>query len=133
LVFVWNYDSLVKDISIGWFSDFVDYTLGVSLTKKYPMNIKLEELFEKYELSLWDRHEIRQIFRFVAPEKKQKILDNFEAIALDFSQLEQELVLEQEVLLGKTLHHIESRVSELQKKKLKNLTSELLTDFKETL
>ncbi len=63
------------------------------------MNVMLEKLFEAYKVSPKDQHEIRQIFLFVSEEKKQKLLDNFKEIILEFQVLRENLHAEQEILL----------------------------------
>ena len=44
------------------------------------MNVILEKLFEKYNLGEKDRYEINQIYDFLTPEKKIKLVENFEGI-----------------------------------------------------
>lgn len=97
------------------------------------MNIKLEQLFDFYKLSLRDRHEIRQIFLFVSLEKKQKILDSFPEIVRGMRELQEDILAEQEILLGKTLETLESKVANIRKKHISSFTETSLCDLKKAI
>jgi hypothetical protein len=97
------------------------------------VNTKLEQLFDLHTLSLRDRHEIRQIFLFVSSEKKQHILDRFSDIVTGMRQLVADMVREQEILLGKTIESIESKVVQLRKQHIASFTENSLSHFKKAI
>ncbi len=71
------------------------------------MNVALESLFTKHEISKKDCHELRQIFMLLPSEKKQFILDNFVIIASKIKKIEQNTIIEQEILLDSIIPEIQ--------------------------
>ena len=63
------------------------------------MNIRLELLFEKHNVSQKDRYEINQIFWLLPPEKQQNILKNFDIMIFRFEQIHKEIDLERRILI----------------------------------
>lgn len=63
------------------------------------MNTQLEKLFEIYNISAKDRYEINQIFWLLPPDKKQKILRNFETLSFRLEQIHKEIDLERRILV----------------------------------
>ena len=82
------------------------------------MNIKLEQLFEIYQFSPKDRYDFLQIYNLLPDFKKIKVIESFEEIAKKLDMLRADLHLEQEILFGKTLENIESRLEALERGKV---------------
>ncbi len=82
------------------------------------MNIKLEKLFETYQFSPKDRYDFLQIYNLLPDYKKIKVIESFEEIAKKLDILRENLHLEQEILFGKTLENIESRLEALHRAKI---------------
>ena len=90
------------------------------------MNVILEKLFEKYNLGEKDRYEINQIYDFLTPEKKIKLVENFEGIVWHIQVLKQDMFAEQEILFGKTLQGIEERIRQAKQNQIRhNAESEI--------
>lgn len=82
------------------------------------MNIQLEKLFEIYQFSPKDRHEFLQIYTLLPDFKKIRVIESFAEIAQKLDILRSDLHLEQEILFGKTLESIESRLEGLHRAKI---------------
>lgn len=72
------------------------------------MNTQLEMLFEKYNISEKDRHEINQFFMLVPEEKKKNILSNFWLLASRLEQIHKEIDLEKRILIWDLFEDIKS-------------------------
>ena len=81
------------------------------------MNTKLEHLFENHDLSEKDRYEINQIFELLPDQKKQNLLDNFEALAFRIEKIKVDMVVEQDILIWDSLNRIESAFEEVKNNK----------------
>ena len=82
------------------------------------MNIKLEKLFEIYQFSPKDRYDFLQIYNLLPDFKKIKVIESFEEIARKLDILRADLHLEQEILFGKALENIESKLESLHRAKI---------------
>jgi hypothetical protein len=82
------------------------------------MNIYLETLFKKYRLSEKDRYEILQIYTFLPEEKKQNLINNFEAIVFKIQKIEKTLELEKEILIWDSVERVRQAVLQNRKKTL---------------
>lgn len=91
------------------------------------INIYLEKLFEKYEVSTKDRFEIRQIFTFLSDTKKQNLLDNFWSLAIFLKISHSEMIKEQEILLWKIVSNIENEIQQIWKNILKSNVKQALS------
>lgn len=87
------------------------------------MNTKLEALFEEYNVSKKDRHEIWQIYSFLPVEKQKKLLQNFWILIFRLQKIEEDIQIEREILIGDALNNIQAVVkrveSEIKEKKIK--------------
>jgi hypothetical protein len=64
------------------------------------MNTHLKKLFDKYNISIENRHDILQIFSVLPDTKRQNLLNNFEALAIKLQKIEEELEVERNILLS---------------------------------
>jgi hypothetical protein len=94
------------------------------------MNIRLQKLFDTYNLQDKDRYEISQIYQILPPGKRQNLIDNFETIVGNITKLHQDIGLEQEILLGEALSDIESQIGIVHKKRITQETTNDLGQFK---
>lgn len=97
------------------------------------MNVHLEKLFLKHNLSYKDCYEIQQIYDFLPPNKRQNLIDNFDVIVWELLWLKKEIGFEQEMLLWETLKNIESKVSQMKKKQILQWTGNILSDLKKQI
>jgi len=63
------------------------------------MNIYLEKLFEKYNLSPKDRYDISQIYSLLPVEKQKNLMNNFEVLAYRIKQIEEQVHNERDILI----------------------------------
>jgi len=63
------------------------------------MNTFLQELFEKYEISDKDKHNILQMYNILPDYKKQNILNNFETLVYKIKKIEEDINIEKEIIL----------------------------------
>ncbi len=63
------------------------------------MNTKLQKLFEQYNVSLQNKHEINQIFLLLPLDKQRNLINNFEKLILRLEQIEKEINLERRILI----------------------------------
>ncbi len=78
------------------------------------MKTRLEILFDTYELSEKDRHEFLAIYTMLPSEKRIRVIENFESIMQELQEHKNDLYLEQEILFGESLRHIEETLSRLK-------------------
>lgn len=97
------------------------------------MNTFLEKLFQEYNFSEKDRYDFLQIYWLLPDIKKKRVVDNFHQIALQIQDLKEDLAIEQEILLGKTLTSIEKRLASVWKKQLLSKVSSELEELKQML
>jgi len=97
------------------------------------MNPKLKELFRKYTFSHKDEYDFMQIYNLMPDYKKVRAIENFESIAYNILALKQEVLQEHEILFGKALDNIHSRLLERRKKTLSQKTRSAVTSLKSTL
>jgi len=97
------------------------------------MNIQLEKLFRNYNLEAKDRYEIRQIFEMLPDYKKARFLESFDELVTRLQTLRAELIQEQEILLGDSLKNIETRVQQIEKKRLHYTTKNNIQALKTML
>ncbi len=94
------------------------------------MNIYLEKLFTKFEISPKDKYEIRQIFSFLPVYKKKNLLDNFESLISYLKISRESMINEQEILLGKVISNIQDELMQIWKNSLKVKVKEALWTIK---
>lgn len=82
------------------------------------MNTLLETLFDKYSLSIKDRHDIRQTFSLLPPQKQQNLLNNFEVLAGRLKRIEEELYQEREILIWTALENIRAVVDRVERENI---------------
>ena len=83
------------------------------------MNTLLEKLFEQYHISPKDRYEINQIYGLLPTEKKQNLLNNFEALSIRLNKIEEDLNFEREILVWSALQKIKNTIERVKRKELK--------------
>lgn len=80
------------------------------------MNIYLETLFDRYNLSEKDRHDILQFFTFLSDDKKQNLINNFEIVVYKMQKIEKSLELEKEILIWDSVERVSQAVMQNRKK-----------------
>lgn len=94
------------------------------------MNTQLEKLFEVYQISLKDRHEVRQIYSLLTLNKQRELLENFATIAARFHQIEEEIRVQRELLIWDKVEEIRQLILKNREKAM--IQSEI-SDLKETI
>lgn len=91
------------------------------------MNTRLEMLFKKHNLPEKDRFEINQIFWLLPSNKQQNLLNNFDLLAIRLEQINKEINLERDILIGNEVDNIRNLIisSRINKEK-EELKKELL-------
>ncbi len=97
------------------------------------MNIMLEQFLDKSLLQQSDKFEIRQIFYMLPSEKQINFLENWTKTESFLLKLRENLVKEQEILLGKALDNIEKALSNAQRNGIKRWVTDAVTNLKKTL
>ncbi len=97
------------------------------------MNIMLEQLLDKSPLEQVDKFEIRQIFYILPAEKQINFLANWDKTETYLLKLRENLVKEQEILLGKALENIEKALSNAKRNWIKKWVSDAVTSLRKTL
>lgn len=97
------------------------------------MNIRLEELFAKYELSTKDRYDFLQIYNLLPSHKKVRVVENFSTIMKNIDALKDDLYFEQEILFGRALENIGSHIATAKKNAVSKNTGEAIAELKNTL
>lgn len=97
------------------------------------MNIMLEQLLDKSPLEQVDKFEIRQIFYILPDEKQINFLANWDKTERYLLKLRENLVREQEILLGKALDKINDIISEAKRNWIKRWVTDAVTNLKKTL
>lgn len=90
------------------------------------MNIYLEGLFEKYNISDRDRYEIRQVYNLLPDNKKQRIVNNFESLVVKLETINEQLEIEKNILIWEA-------VIEIKKKSLEKYKKEENKDFRKEI
>ena len=85
------------------------------------MNTLLEKLFEQYHISPKDRYEINQIYGLLPTEKKQNLLNNFEALSIRLNKIEEDLNTEREILIWEGVENIRKTIIKARINKEKKL------------
>lgn len=94
------------------------------------MNTKLKKLLEDNHFSLKDRHDFMQIYNLLPDYKRVRVIENFEQIVSNIWQLKDQMLMEQEILFGKTLKNIEERLKNIQKEKINSRSQEEIAFLK---
>lgn len=97
------------------------------------MNIMLEQLLDKSPLHQSDKFEIRQIFYMLPSEKQVNFLANWTKTESFLLKLRENLVREQEILLGKALDDIETAISNAKRKWIRRWVTDAVTNLRKTL
>ena len=82
------------------------------------MNIHLKILFEKYNVSAKNRHEITQIFNLLSDIKKQNLINNFETLSRNIEEIEKSIDIEKNILIGSAVERIRNSIFENRNKKI---------------
>lgn len=82
------------------------------------MNTLLEQLFDRYKISLKDRHEIRQIFQLLPDEKKSNLISNFAVLVFRIDKINKDIEIEKEILLWNAVLDIQWIIEKVKRKKL---------------
>lgn len=78
------------------------------------MNTQLKTLFKVYDIRKKDRHEIKQIFSLLSPEKRINFLNNFSVLADKIHKIQDDLYQEREILIWESLQRIRTAVAEVK-------------------
>lgn len=97
------------------------------------MNIMLEQLLDKSPLEQADKFEIRQIFYILPSEKQINFLANWTKTESFLLKLRENLIKEQEILLGKALDNIETALSNAKRNWIKRWVNDAVTNLRKTL
>ncbi|MDD4151801.1 MAG: hypothetical protein PHR68_04255 [Candidatus Gracilibacteria bacterium] len=92
-----------------------------------------EQLLDKSILEEPDKFEIRQIFYLLASEKQIIFLANWEKTERFLLKIREDLIKEQEILLGKALENIEQAISKAKRTGIKKGVTEAMGNLKRTL
>lgn len=82
------------------------------------MNVILDNLFEKYNLSAKNRHDVRQIYYLLDDNKKINLINNFDALARSIWEIEETLEVEREILIWNAITNIRMVIEEVKREKL---------------
>lgn len=94
------------------------------------MNVRLEKLFEKYDLSVKDKRDFLQIYDLLPSHKKIGVVENFNTMMGNIDALRDDLYLEQEILFGRSLENIEEYIGTTKKKAVSKQAVEALAWLK---
>jgi len=97
------------------------------------MNTQLEKLFQEYNISPQDRYDFLHIYALLPSHKKVWVIENFETIVSQLRLLQQDLLEEQELLFGEALDTIETRLSEIGKKRVLSGTKREIDSLKQKI
>ena len=97
------------------------------------MNIMLQQILDKSLLHQSDKYEIRQIFYILPSEKQINFLSNWEKTETYLLKLRENLVREQEILLGKAIDDIETAISNAKKKGIRRWVTDAVINLRKTL
>lgn len=84
------------------------------------MNIYLEKLFDKYNISEWDRYEINQIYSLLPPQKQQNLINNFESLVLRLNKIEEDIEIERRILIPEAIEDIKNILERVKKERIGN-------------
>jgi len=79
------------------------------------MNTQLEKLFSQHNLSQKDRYEIRQMYSLLPNHKQRELIENFAVLASKFTQIEQEIQEQRDLLLWTQVDNIKQYTNIIQK------------------
>jgi len=97
------------------------------------MNIRLEKLFKKHDLSLKDRRDFLQIYDFLPSHKKVQVVENFDTMMGNIEALRDDLYLEQEILFWKSLKNIEEYIETTKKQVVTKQTHKAIAELRDVL
>ena len=80
------------------------------------MNTQLEKLFSQHNLSQKDRYEIRQMYSLLPNHKQRELIENFAVLASKFTQIEQEIQEQRELLLWTQVDNIKQLILDNREK-----------------
>lgn len=89
------------------------------------MNTYLLKLFEKYNVSEKNRYEVKQIYSVLSDDKKKKLLDRFEFLAIRLEVIEGEILIERELLLEQAAERIWTSIIEWREKENNKIKKQL--------
>ncbi len=82
------------------------------------MNIRINTLFEKYNVSNKNRYEIEQIYSIMPAYKQKQLLNNFELFLTKFKYIEDTINTEKEILLWDSVERIRNSILKNRKNKI---------------
>ena len=82
------------------------------------MNIYLEKLFDKYNVSEWNRYEINQIYYLLPPQKQQNLINNFEHLILKLTKIENDLEIERKILIREAIDDIRNILERVKRERI---------------
>jgi hypothetical protein len=74
------------------------------------MNIKLNTLFEEYNIWEKDRYEISQIYFLLSEDKKRDLIQNFSILIARVEKIRQDIIIEQEILVWDSISRIKQAI-----------------------
>lgn len=89
------------------------------------MNTYLLKLFEKYNVSEKNRYEVKQIYSVLSDDKKKKLLDRFELLAIRLEVIEGEILIERELLLEQAAERLWTSIIEWREKENNKIKKQL--------
>lgn len=89
------------------------------------MNTYLLKLFEKYNVSEKNRYEVKQIYSVLSDDKKKKLLDRFEFLAIRLEVIEGEILIERELLLEQAAERLWASIIEWREKENNKIKKQL--------
>lgn len=97
------------------------------------MNVRLEKLFEKYDISIKDKRDFLQIYSLLPGHKKIRVIENFDTMMGNIAALRDDLYLEQEILFWKSLTNIEEYIAATKKNVVSKQATEAIASLKSML
>lgn len=82
------------------------------------MNTQLTKLFEVYNLTPKDRHELTQIFDLLPMEKRMNFLNNFPQHAQILRHIYENIKIERELLLWEAVIDIQQTIEKVKQKQI---------------
>jgi len=94
------------------------------------MTAVLEKLFDKYNLEDKDRYEIQQIYSFLSPQKKIRMVENFGNVVKHIEQLKKEMFDEQQILFDNTLKNVQQKIKQAEERRVRHSTETEITKLR---
>jgi hypothetical protein len=82
------------------------------------MNIYLEKLFDKYNVSQCDRYEINQIYSLLTPQKQHNLINNFELLIIRLNKIQEDLEIERRILIPEAIDDIKNILDRVKRERI---------------